>query len=154
MMELQDNELRLLGYFRRNARLALTKISKQTGIPVSTIFDKLRKYEGDIIQRHVALLDFQKMGYTTRANVFVKTTPNNRIALANFLKLHPNVNAAYRVNNGFDYLVEAVFRNIQEHEEFLETLELEQGVTAKEVYFVIGEVSREHFMSEPNPINL
>lgn len=148
-MELHENELRLLGFFRRNARLALTKISRQTGVPVSTIFDKLRKYEGGIIQRHVALLDFQKLGYTTRANVFVKTQPENRVALAHYLKLHPNVNAAYRVNNGYDYLVEAIFRNIQEHEEFLETLELTQGVTDKEVYFVIGEVAREHFMTEP-----
>lgn len=148
-MELAENELRLLAFFRRNARLALTKISKQTGVPVSTIFDKLRKYEGNIIQRHVALLDFQKLGYTTRANIFVKTTPGNRESLARHLRMHPNVNAAYRVNNGYDYLVEAVFRNIQEHEEFLETLELEQGVTNKEVYFVIGEVSREHFMAGP-----
>jgi len=146
-MELADNELRLLAFFRRNARLALTKISKQTGVPVSTIFDKLRKYEGNIIQRHVALLDFQKLGYTTRANVFVKTTPDNRLALAQYLKLHPNVNAAYRVNNGYDYLIEAIFRNIQEHEDFLENLEIEHGVTNKEVYFVIGEVSREHFMA-------
>jgi len=151
-MELQENELRLLAFFRRNARLALTKISKQTGVPVSTIFDKLRKYEGNIIQRHVALLDFQKLGYTTRANVFVKTTPENRMALARYLRLHPNVNAAYRVNNGYDFLVEAVFRNIQEHEEFLETLELKQGVTDKEVYFVIGEVAREHFMADV-PVN-
>lgn len=146
-MELKRNELELLGFFRRNARLALTKISKQTGVPVSTIFDKLRRYEQEFIQRHVALIDFQKLGFNTRANIFLKTTPEHRERLGLFLKLHPNVNAVFRINNGFDYMVEGVFRSIQDQEQFLETLELEQFVISREVYFIIAEVAREQFLA-------
>ena len=146
-MELKGSELELLGFFRRNARLALTKISKQTGVPVSTIFDKLRRYEEEIIQRHVSLIDFQKIGYSTRANIFLKTSPVHREQLGLFLKAHPSVNAAFRVNNGFDYMIEGVFRNIQELEAFMELLELEQGVVAREVYYIIAEVSREQFLA-------
>jgi len=146
-MKLKKNELLLLSHFRQNARQALTKISRDTGMPVSTIFDKLRKFDDGVILRHTSLLDFQKMGYTTRAQVFLKTTPNNRTPLSNFLKAYPNVNCVYRVNNGYDYLIEAIFRSIQDLESFLEALELEHGVTSKNVYYVIGEVARESFMT-------
>jgi len=148
-MKLKRNELVLLSHFRRNARQALTKISRCTGMPVSTIFDRLRKYEGDVIVRHTALLNFQKLGYTTRAQVFLKTIPDNRILLGNFLKAYPNVNGVYRVNNGYDYLIETIFRSIQELESFLELLELERGVIDKNVYYIIDEVARENFMTAP-----
>lgn len=148
-MNLKQKELVLLSFFRKNARFALTKISRATGVPVSTIFDKLRKYEGGVIQRHTALLDFQKLGYTTRAKVFLKTNPQDREELSMFLKMHPNVNEVYRVNNGYDYLIEAIFKSIQDLEEFLESLEIERRVIGKEVYFVIGEVARESFLANP-----
>lgn len=148
-MKLKKNELTLLSHFRQNARQALTKISRHTGMPVSTIFDRLRKYEGDVITRHTSLLNFQKLGYTTRAQVFVKTSPDNRTILGNYLKAFPNVNCVYRVNNGYDYQIEVIFRSIQELESFLEDLELERGVTEKNVYYVINEVARENFMTEP-----
>ena len=118
-------------------------------MPVSTIFDKLRKYENGVIKRHTALLDFQKLGYTTRAQVFLKTTPENRLVLGNYLKVYPNVNCVYRVNNGYDFLIEAIFRSIQDLEGFLEELELKRGVVNKKVHYVINEVARESFMTEP-----
>jgi len=148
-MKLKKNELVLLSYFRQNARQALTKISRSTGMPVSTIFDRLRKYEGDVILRHTSLLNFQKLGYTTRAQVFLRTTPDNRDVLGGFLKAYPNVNGVYRVNNGYDYHIEVIFRSIQELEAFLELLEIERGVTDKNVYYVINEVARESFMMAP-----
>lgn len=148
-MELKKKEALLLSYFRRNARLALTKISRSTGMPVSTIFDKLRKYERTFITKHTSLLDFEKMGFTTRAAVFLRTQPDNRSMLGAYLRTHDNVNTVYRVNNGYDFLIETVFKTVQEMEAFLEHLEIDKGVTNKEVYFVIEEVARECFMAAP-----
>jgi len=150
---LDGKERILLSYFRQNARQALTRISKRTGIPVSTIFDKLRKYEQGVITRHTALLDFGKLGYSTRANVFVKTHPDNRPSLGKHLQCHPNVNNVYRVNNGFDFLVDCVFRTVQDLEAFMENLELQRGVIGKEVFFVIEEVARERFLAEPGLVD-
>lgn len=145
-MELKLKERQLLAYFRKNARQTLTTISRQTGMPVSTIFDKLRKYEGSIIRKHASLLNFEELGYGARAKVFLKTPAENRKRLGSYLKVHPSVNNVYRINNGYDYLIEAVFKTVQELEAFLEVLELEVGVSDKAVYFIIDEISREQFM--------
>ncbi|MBR9703170.1 Lrp/AsnC family transcriptional regulator [Candidatus Woesearchaeota archaeon] len=147
-MEIKLKERQLLAYFRKNARQTLTKISRQTGIPVSTIFDKLRKYEEEIITKHSSLLDFEKLGYMTRAQVFLRTTPENRKLLASMLSIHQNVNNVFRVNNGYDFAIEVIFRTVQELENFIEDLELERGVTEKQVFYVISEIARETFLCE------
>ena len=77
-MELDEKGLLILSHFRSNARKNLTKISKQTGIPVSTIFDKLKMYESSIIKKHTALLDFQKLGYDIRVDFIVKINHKDR----------------------------------------------------------------------------
>lgn len=145
-MELKLKERQLLAYFRKNARLALTQISRQTGMPVSTIFDKLRRYEGKVITKHASLLNFTNLGYGARAKVFLKTPAENRQRLGSYLKVHPSINNVYRINNGYDYLAEVVFKTVQELEAFLEVLELEVGVTDKAVHYIIDEVAREQFM--------
>lgn len=146
-MELKTKERMLLNYFRNNAREALTKISRKTGMPVSTIFDKLRKYETSIISKHTSLLNFEELGYHVRAQVFVKTLPENRRTLGAYLCECPNVNNIYRVNNGYDFLVEVIFKTVQELEGFVEELELERGVNGKELYFIIADVAREQFLA-------
>ncbi|HIJ01446.1 TPA: hypothetical protein HA363_02255, partial [Candidatus Woesearchaeota archaeon] len=53
----------LMSFFRNNARENLTRISRITRIPVSTIFDKLRDYEKELVKKHTTLLDFRKLGF-------------------------------------------------------------------------------------------
>jgi len=72
MQELKGRERLLLSHFRRNARESLTTISRETRVPVSTIFDKLKHYERQFIRKHTTLVDFSKLGYMTRANVMLK----------------------------------------------------------------------------------
>ena len=38
-------------------------MSKRLKIPISTIYDKLKKYDGNIIKKHTAILDFEKLGF-------------------------------------------------------------------------------------------
>lgn len=148
-MEFKKNELVLLSFFRRNARAALTKISRETGVPVSTVFDKLRLYERTVITKHTALLDFSRLGYQARATILLKTTPDNRQSLGIFLKCHPSINTIFRVNNGFDFFIDAIFRTVQDLDTFLEQLELSRGVVEKRIHFVIEEVVRENFLVAP-----
>jgi DNA-binding Lrp family transcriptional regulator len=81
MLELKEKEKEVLRHFRKNAREALTLISRKTNVPVSTIFDKLKRYEEQFIKKHTTLIDFQKLGYMTRANILLKANMKGREAL-------------------------------------------------------------------------
>jgi DNA-binding Lrp family transcriptional regulator len=150
--ELKGKERVLLSHFRRNARESLTTISRLTKVPVSTIFDKLRHYERSFIKKHTTLIDFTQLGYMTRANVMLKVAVEHREQVRVFLLKNPSVNSLFKVNNGYDYLAELVFKHIKELEDFLEALEAKYRIQQKTIFYVIEDICREEFMAKPEMI--
>jgi DNA-binding Lrp family transcriptional regulator len=134
----------ILEHFRKNSRISLTELSKRTKIPVSTLFEKLKLFEDElIIKKHTSLLDFPQLGYDVRTQVLIEA--NNKEELQVFLKKHPKINSVFRINNGFDFLIEAVFTNMGELDAFLKELGNQKVKKTKE-YFVLEDVKREGFM--------
>lgn len=150
---LNKKDLLILSHFRQNARKSLTNISRKTGVPVSTIFDKLKLYEEKLIQRHTALLDFQKLGYEIRVKMTIKANREKRDDLINYLIRHKSVNSIFRINNGGDVLIEGIFRNMKELQEFSESLE-DFDIKNKQEFFVLEDIKREAFMSDPDIVRL
>lgn len=146
------NEQLLISHLRQNGRARLTTISKQTKIPVSTLFDMLKKTEK--ITKQTCLADFSKFGYTVRATVILKTIPEHRDELKNSLLKNQNTNSLWKINNGFDYMTEMIFKNISELEYFIEDLEKKYKIVEKNIYYIIDDIAREIFMSNPENLKL
>ena len=144
---LDRKEMLILANLRTNARETLTSMSKKTSIPVSTIFEKLRGYEKGLIKKHTTLIDFSMLGYKTRASILVKVSKDNRDQLRNFLLLNKSLNSVYKINNGYDFMMEGVFKELRDVEVFLDRLENDFNVTEKYVYYIVDELKREDFMS-------
>ncbi|MFA6888604.1 MAG: Lrp/AsnC family transcriptional regulator [Candidatus Woesearchaeota archaeon] len=144
-MKIKQKDIELFSALRKNGRMSLTNISKETHIPVSTVFEKLRQYTDGIIKKYTVLLDFGKLGYTIRVCLVLKVGCRDK--LLHFLDIHPNVNNVYRINNGYDVLCEALFKDIHAAESFLQALE-EFTVMKLEVFYVLEDVKREGFFAE------
>ena len=142
----KEKDYMLLSYFRANARDTLTKISKKTSIPVSTIFDRLRNYERNLILKHTSLLDFRKLGFDVKAQILFKIDSESIHEFKKFVSNHQRTNSVYRVNNGYDFMVEALFTNLQDLDEFF-TQAHKHGVEEKKEFFVLEDVKREAFLS-------
>ena len=69
---ISNKELLILNHLRGDSRKSLAEISRNTGIPISTVFDKLVWLEKKVINRYVSLLDFQKIGYGIKVNMLFK----------------------------------------------------------------------------------
>ncbi len=146
---MQKKDLLILSNLRKDARMSLTNMSKATHIPISTIFDRLRMHEVGLIKKHTSLIDFEKLGFNTRANVCIKVDKSKREELREHLSKHQNVNSVFKINNGYDFLAEVVFHNIKDLEEFMENLEERFNVTQTQVYYLIEDIKREEFMADP-----
>ena len=129
-------------------------MSNKINIPISTIYDKLKLYEGGLIKKHTALIDFSKLGFNTRANIVLKVDREKRELLKEFLVKNNNVNSLYKINNGFDFMIEGVFKNLKELEDFFEALEIKFKVKTKQVYYIIDDIKRESFLSDPDALKL
>jgi len=147
-------DLLILSNLRKNARMSLTNMSKATSIPISTIFDKLKVHENNIIKKHTALIDFEKLGFSTRANICIKIDKEKRNEAKEYLIKHQNINSVFKINNGFDFLIEAVFKHIKDLEFFLDTLEERFNVVETQIYYLIEDIKREDFMADPRILEL
>jgi DNA-binding Lrp family transcriptional regulator len=151
MQELNQKDLAIVSHFRNNARRNLTSISKETSIPVSTLFEKLKRLEESIITRHTSLIDFTKIGFGTIAKVLIKAKKGTKLEVSNYLSKHENINSVSSITNGYDFEIEAIFRNMNELEKFIETIDDKLNIDKKSVYYVIGEIKREKFLIDFNP---
>ena len=146
---IKKTDLIIISSLRQNARAKLTDMSRKTRIPVSTLFDRIRLHEGGLIKKHTALVDFGKLGYNTMANIILKVKREHRDDVREFLMNHPSVNSAFKINNGYDFSIEGVFQNIREVEDFIELLEDKFSIKSKQVFYVIDELKKEAFLSNP-----
>ncbi len=151
---LSEKDLIILCNLRRNARETLTKISKKTNIPVSTIFEKLKAYRNEGLVRYTTIINFNKLGFDIKANVMIRVPKEKRKETKEYLIKHQNINSVLKINNGFDFLFECIFTSIKELEDFLEMLEERFNIEEKQVYYVVEEIKKEEFMSHPETLGL
>ena len=153
-MLLSRKDLLIMSHLRQNGRISLTELSKRTKIPVSTIFDKLKQHQGDFIKRHTSLIDFSKIGFNTRVNFMLKIDRDKRDGLREYLLKNFNVNSVFKINTTHDFLVDCVFRNMKEMEEWQEELEDSFKIRSKVAHFVVDEVKKEEFLSQPEFLDM
>jgi DNA-binding Lrp family transcriptional regulator len=146
---LTDEELAIISHLRENSRKNLSKISRETRIPVSTIFDRLKKYEKSVIKKNTALLNFKELGYSVRVNLMLRVDEKGRQEFEKFLSRTENVNTAYSVGTEYDYMLECVFKNIEQWQEFMKKV-MKFKVLDKKEFFIIKDLKKEAFMSNTN----
>jgi DNA-binding Lrp family transcriptional regulator len=146
-MSTNRKELMLLTHLRNNARESLTRMSRNTNIPVSTIFDKIKTYHGNIIKKHTTLLNFRQLGFDIKMYVFFKVSKECKTDFLSFLLNHVNTNSLFRINSGYDYLVEFIFRDMKKLSDFNEQLE-KFHIEEKKEFFVLEDIKRESFLTK------
>lgn len=147
---LRDKDLLIISHLRKNARLSITDISKSINVPVSTIFDRLRLREEDLIKKYTLLMDFGQVGFPFRENILLKVSSVDRERLKEFLQQDYHINSLYAIDNGFDFLIDAVFRSDEEMKQFLSTVERDFSLIRALPHRILEEFKEESFLSGKN----
>jgi Lrp/AsnC family leucine-responsive transcriptional regulator len=143
-------EKKILLHLRENSRVSLTELSRKISVPVSTIFDKLKKLKGEVILKNTTLYDFARLGCPIKVNYAIKTNEGSRNEVREFLLNSPSVNSVFRTNNGTDFYVDALFRDLKEAEEFSNGL---AAMGARhDSFYIIEELKREEFFTPANEV--
>lgn len=139
----------IVSLLRDNARVSLTEMSKFTKIPVSTLFERLKEYNNGLIKKYTTLVDFSRLGYEAKARVLFKAKRGEANKLRELLTCSRNVNELYKVNNGFDFMVEFIFKNMKELEEYLGKISAMYPIEKEQVFYIVEEIKKEEFLSKP-----
>ncbi|MBI4447901.1 hypothetical protein HY643_02880 [Candidatus Woesearchaeota archaeon] len=140
-------DLALISIMRDDSRRSLPEISRTLQLPLQQVFRRFKYFKKTVIQKFVCLVDFEKIGYPHKVEAFVKC--RDKEGLKNFLISSTNVNSAFCVLEDYDFLIEAVFKDFGELEEFFYKIEM-FGIDGKLVHHLVEELKREDFLSAKN----
>ncbi|HDP73922.1 MAG TPA: Lrp/AsnC family transcriptional regulator [Candidatus Woesearchaeota archaeon] len=149
MKSMNRKDFDILTQLRRNSRMKLTALSRKTGIPVSTLFERIKSMKGFLVKKSTIVVDFEKLGLETKAFIRIKTKSEEKSQLIDYLRKSINVNSIWKVNNRFDLLCEVIFEGMKEFDRFVEELETKFSIRELETEYVIKEIEREMFLSTP-----
>lgn len=150
----KKRDLSMISHLRQNGRITLTELSKRTGIPISTAYERLKSLQASGLIQLTALLDFALLGLSARTMISLKVDSNIRSQVGEYLAKHWNVNTVLRVNNGFTFIIDAVFRDMREAEEWIEDLGNRFRLRKKTVSYVMEELKREGFLRDPTTADI
>ncbi len=142
---INEKQMQLLSCLRENSRQKLTKISRKTKIPISTLFDTMKRFRGDIIKKNTVILDFEKLGFLSRAQVILKVPAEKKDKFVEHLVFHENVNNLHKINNGWDFMIETIHRSIRDLDLFLVNLSEKFGIEEHKIFYLMEEIKREGF---------
>lgn len=143
---ISDEEKQIIVALRKNSRQSLRKLAHELNLPVSTIHNKVNRFESGLIHKHTSLVDFKKLGFDSKYFFLIKTTDELRDDLKTFLAEHPSVNNLYITNSEFDFAFEAVFRNSKDFNVFKAEIAQNFSVVHLRCQELIEDLERERFL--------
>lgn len=150
---MKKTDITILSYLRQNGRMPLTELSRKIGLPISTLHERIKKHIKNELIKPIALLSFNQLGQTARAHVLLAVEQDDRAKLFSHLEHHPHVNSLFRINNGWNLLVECIFSDMHSLEDFIDKLENQFKITKKDIHYTLDELKREAFLRESIPVS-
>jgi len=138
-----NKNLAIIKQLRQNARQSLITISRKTGIPVSTVFDRIKQQEDHSIRKHTSLVYFSKLGYSLRLLMFLKVKKENECCER--LMHNKHVNSLFRTDGDFNVYLDCVFATMKEYQHFMKQLN-QFDIENKVLSFVVEELCYEDFL--------
>ena len=153
-MKFAKKDKEIISYLRQDSRIQLTKLSRKTGIPVSTLFERIKYLRASVINKPTIIIKFLELGFRIHVFVMIKTLGNNKEEVLTYLRNNKNTNSLWRINNHFDILAEMVFGDLKQFDDFVQKLDGNFSIRDLEFEYVVEEFEKEKFFSDANTIKL
>ena len=113
---LDKKDLMLLEELIGDSKLSEQKLARKTGIPMTTVHNRLGKLRGlGVIRKYTISVDYAKLGRPLVAYVLLKAVPGiDQKALFGRIAAMPNICEASMVAGDFDILLKARVASMEE----------------------------------------
>tara|TARA_Y100000310_G_C20393355_1_gene673884 strand:+ start:166 stop:624 length:459 start_codon:yes stop_codon:yes gene_type:complete len=138
----------ILSYLRKDARTPLTRISRKTAIPISTLHEMVKKNILGIIKKKTVLLDFEKLGYKARAKLLLKVKKEEREPLKHYLETNQNTNNIQATTNGFDFIAEFIFKDFKQMEKTFAEIDDSFNIQEQKKLYIMEDLKNESFLEK------
>jgi Lrp/AsnC family leucine-responsive transcriptional regulator len=125
-LKLDSSDLKILSALRANGRETLTKISADTGISISLVFDRLKSMEQEgLIKNYSCSVDWKRLGLNRRVLLLISIPEHLRQKAQAWLAGSHHINNLWRLDGKYGVAAEAMFVSPRQQEVFIEALRKE-----------------------------
>ena len=108
-MKLKEKEI--IKYLRKGKRVNISEIARELNLPISTVRDRIARIENRYVIKRSSILNYKSIGYVAHAMLAVKIGSEHKFVFLDFLKEQNCVNSIYRINTGFNFMIELIFKD-------------------------------------------
>ncbi|MBL7170182.1 MAG: Lrp/AsnC family transcriptional regulator [Candidatus Aenigmarchaeota archaeon] len=138
-MTIDEKDLELLRELEKNCKQSLKKISKKTGMSITTVYERMKRLEKNgIIRGYQALIDYEKIGFNLPTIIELVVKRENQFEVAQKLIKFKNVSSIYGVTGSTDLMIIGKFKDRGELTGFINTLFEFEGIIRTETRVILN----------------
>lgn len=140
---IKEKDKRIIKLLRNNSRMKLKEISLELDMPITTVFERMKTIK-KLILKNTSILDYKKINYPIKVIYGINAYDLNKDKIIQYLNKDKNVDNLFHCNGSYNILIEAFFVDLNEANEFYESLKLFYPMKITE-HQVINDIKKEEF---------
>lgn len=109
-----ETDLAILQALVKNARITLSKMSEDIGVPDATISHRLKRLEREVVKGYTVIFDPDKVGLEMTAIIIIQTETEKHGAVKYALSDLDEVSEVYSVSGEYDLLIKLWAHDMEE----------------------------------------
>jgi Lrp/AsnC family leucine-responsive transcriptional regulator len=138
---LQDKDTKIIEVLKGNARLGVKQIARKTGIPITTVFNRIKNLEKNgVITGYSAAIDKKKLGKEIEAFIIINLAYASTVdqdEVCHELISLPEVDECYEISGATNILIKVSAEDIDTLNEFIIRNLKKSGVENISTYILI-----------------
>jgi Transcriptional regulators len=116
-------DIKIMEYFKVNARASLRDIAKAVGKSPSVVHSRLRRLEKmGVVKGYTAIIDYRALGYEVYALTLLQVEGGHITDVEKLLASEPNVRAVFDITGEYDVAILTVFSTVSKLDEFIKKM--------------------------------
>lgn len=112
---MDENDKKILNILTENSRTPISKISLKTGIPDSTVSNRIKKLEkNNVIEQYTTLINPEAAGIKVTAMIIIQTETENHENVEKELPKLDQVSHVYSISGEYDILIKVWAHTLEE----------------------------------------
>jgi len=146
--ELDEKDRKILRILVSNSRTPFSKIARELGLSEASIYVRIRKLEKmGILKGYTASIDLTKLGYSTRALIMLKLSPEKYREAISRIKVFSNTIDVYEITGEFHVVMKVVARSNEELSQLIDKLGSIPGVIETRTLYILRTIKEESVSS-------
>lgn len=146
--ELDEKDRKILRILVSNSRTPFSKIARELGLSEASIYVRIRKLEKiGVLKGYTASIDLTKLGYSTRALIMLKLSPERYREAISRIKVFPNTIDVYEITGEFHVIIKVVARSNEELSQLIDNLGSIPGVIETRTLYILRTIKEESVSS-------